>query len=149
LLLLVNLEGLEANKSGKEQNDTKIDEDAAGAEERRRRKKRMKNDEDRNGPGLQKSEGSEQPQCQFPTVVKMYLCFTVSGHTGQVSNADLVFSLGKFYFRSIAYNITVPKVTFKYSSFLSVDTTTHHKSSKIVESHPQIHNAHAQIQKLD
>ena len=77
MLLLVNLEGLEANKSGKEQNDTKIDEDAAGAEERRRRKKRMKNDEDRSGQGLQKSEGSEQPRCHFATVVKMYLCFRV------------------------------------------------------------------------
>ena len=33
LLLLVNLDSLEANKRGKQENDTKIDEDAAGAEE--------------------------------------------------------------------------------------------------------------------
>ena len=48
---------------------------------RRRGKKRMKNDEDRSGPGLQKSKGSEQPQCHFATVVKMYVCFSVWGQT--------------------------------------------------------------------
>ena len=60
--------------------------------------------------------------------------------------SDFAFSLGKFYFHSIAYNITVPKVTFKYSSVFSVDTTTHHKPSKIVESYPQ---KDAQIQMLE
>ena len=76
----------------------------------------------------------------------IYICFSVRGQTGQVSNAELAFSLGKLYFRSIAYNITVPKVTFKYSLVLSVDTTTHHKPSKIVESYPQ---KDAQIQMLE
>ena len=78
--------------------------------------------------------------------VKIYLCFSVWGQNGQVSNANLALSLGKFYFHSIAYNMTVPKVTFKYSSLLSVDTSTHHKPSKIVESHPQ---KDVQIQMLE
>ena len=70
----------------------------------------------------------------------------VSASGVRLGKSDLAFSLGKFYFHSIAYNITVPKVTFKYFSVLSVDTTTHHKPSKIVESHPQ---KDAQIQMLE
>ena len=87
--------------------------------------------------------------CIFVSILYLwwwYICFSVWGQTGQVSNADLAFSLGKFYFHFIAYNITVPKVTFKYFSVLSVDTTTHHKPSKIVESHPQ---KDAKIQMLE